>query len=115
GRFRANGDVTAAIGRGIPVSVFPHGTSGRVAEHAFALIMGLMRGLLRSDKAVRSGENPADMTPQERLGGTPTVNWARVPGLETLYFKTIGIVGFGEIGAVLALLLQPFGCRVLYN
>jgi phosphoglycerate dehydrogenase-like enzyme len=115
GRFRANGDATAALERGIPVSVLPHGTSGRVAEHVVALIMGLMRGLLPSDTAVRAGENPASMEPQERLGGTPTVNWARVPGLQSLYFKTIGIAGFGEIGAIVALHLQSFGCRVLYN
>ena len=115
GRFRARGDVTAAFERGTPVSVLPHGTSGRVAEHAFGLIMGLFRGLLRSDQAVREGQNPAGMEPQERIGSTPTVNWARVPGLETLYFKTLGIAGFGEIGAVLALHLQSFGCRVLYN
>ena len=30
---------------GIPVSVFPHGTSLRVAEHNLALIFGLARGL----------------------------------------------------------------------
>jgi phosphoglycerate dehydrogenase-like enzyme len=115
GRFRAHGDATAALERGIPVSVLPHGTSGRVAEHVLALIIGVYRGLLRSDQAVRDGANPAGLEPQERIGSTPTVNWARVPGLESLYFKTIGIAGFGEIGACLALLLQPFGCRVLYN
>ena len=115
GRLRANGDATAALERGLPVSVLPHGSSARVAEHALALIMGLMRGLLRSDAAVREGDNPANLDPQERIGATPTVNWARVPGLESLFFKTVGIVGFGEIGACLALMLQPFGCRVLYN
>jgi phosphoglycerate dehydrogenase-like enzyme len=115
GRFRASGDVTAALERGIPISVLPHGTSGRVAEHVVALIMGLMRGLLRSDQAVREGQNPAGMTPLERIGSTPTVNWAQVAGLESLYFKTVGIAGFGEIGAVVALHLQSFGCRVLYN
>ena len=115
GRLRARGDATAAFERGIPVSVLPHGTSGRVAEHVLALIMGVFRGLLHSDQAVREGRNPAGLEPQERIGSTPTVNWARVPGLESLYFKTVGIAGFGEIGACLALLLQPFGCRVLYN
>ena len=115
GRFRARGDATAAFERGIAISVLPHGTSGRVAEHVLALIIGVFRALLRSDQAVREGHNPAGLEPQERIGSTPTVNWARVPGLESLYFKTVGIAGFGEIGACLALLLQPFGCRVLYN
>ena len=45
GVFRANGDVTAALERGIPVSVLAHGTAARVAEHNLALILGLMRGL----------------------------------------------------------------------
>jgi phosphoglycerate dehydrogenase-like enzyme len=115
GRFRARGDVTAAFERGLPVSVLPHGTGGRVGEHVVALIMGLMRGLLRSDRSVRDGLNPADLEPLERLGSTPTFNWTRVPGLTSLYFKTVGIAGFGEIGAVVALHLQSFGCRVLYN
>jgi phosphoglycerate dehydrogenase-like enzyme len=115
GVFRANGDVTAALERGIPVSVLAHGTAARVAEHNLALILGLMRGLLASHAAVVRGDNPANMEPMERIGGTPTVNWARVPGLQTLHLKTIGIAGFGEIGANLALMLKPFNCRVLYN
>jgi len=115
GRFRARGDATAALERGIPVSVLPHGTSGRVAEHTFALLIGLFRGLLRSHESVVTGRNPANLAPEERVGPTPTVNWAQVPGLQSLYFKTVGILGFGEIGACLALLLAPFGCRVMYN
>lgn len=114
GRFRATGDVTAAVERGIPVSVFPHGTSLRVAEHNLALIFGLARGLLASHAAVVNGDNPANMTPEVRNGPTPTVNWARVPGLVTLQHKTVGIVGFGEIGACLAQMLAPHQCRVLY-
>jgi phosphoglycerate dehydrogenase-like enzyme len=97
------------------VSVLPHGTSGRVGEHVVALIMGLTRGLVRSDRSVRDGLNPAALEPLERLGSTPTFNWTHVPGLTSLYFKTVGIAGFGEIGAVVALHLQSFGCRVLYN
>ncbi len=115
GLFRAKGDYTAALSRNIPLSVFPHGTSLRVAEHTLALIFGLARGLLASHAAVVNGDNPAAMTPEVRNGPTPTVNWARVPGLQTLQHKTIGIMGFGEIGAVLARMLAPHQCRVLYN
>ncbi|HLF77456.1 MAG TPA: NAD(P)-dependent oxidoreductase, partial [Dehalococcoidia bacterium] len=115
GRFRAQGDPAAALQRGIPVSVLPHGTSGRVAEHTLALIMGLFRGLLASHESVLKGTNPAGLAPTPQLGGPPGLNWARLPGLQSLFLKTIGIAGFGEIGACLALLLRPFGCRVLYH
>jgi phosphogluconate 2-dehydrogenase len=115
GRFRARGDASAALERGVPVSVLPHGTSARVAEHTLVLIHGLFRGLLASHDAVLKGTNPAGLSPQEQPGPATTLNWARLPGLQSLYFKTVGIVGFGEIGACLALLLQPFSCRVLYH
>ncbi len=115
GRFRARGDACAAIERGIPTSVLPHGTSARVAEHSVALIHGLYRGLAQSDAAVRAGINPAGLEPKAYVGGPPTLNWPRLPGLQSLYFKTIGILGFGEIGALIALLLRPFHVNVLYN
>ena len=115
GRFRAQGDATAAIERGIPVSVLPHGTSGRVAEHTLALLMGLFRGLIASHHAVIDGRNPDGIEPiEQKPGNPPGLNWTRLPGLQSLQFKTVGIAGFGEIGACLALLLRPFNCRVLY-
>ena len=115
GRFRAKGDATAALERDVPVSVLPHGTSGRVAEHTFALIMGLFRGLLISHNAVISGRNPDNIEPiEQKPGNAPGLNWTRLAGLQSLYFKTVGIAGFGEIGACLARLLRPFDCRVLY-
>jgi len=35
------------------------------------------------------------------------------PPCETLYGKTVGLVGFGHIGRLLRELLAPFGCRIL--
>ncbi len=95
--------------------MLPHGTSARVAEHTVALIHGLYRGLIHSDAAVRDGTNPAGLVPASYVGGPPTLNWPRLGGLQSLYFKTVGILGFGEIGALIALLLRPFHCNVLYN
>ena len=115
GRFRTRGDVTAALEKGLAVSTTPQGTSNRVAEHTFALILGLARGLLASHASVINGDNPAGLESIERIGATPTVNWARVPGLQSLHFKTVGILGYGEIGSCLAELLAPFHCNVLYN
>ena len=46
---------------------------------------------------------------------TPSGNWARIPGMVTLYQKQLGIVGLGEIGRELALRALALGMRILYN
>jgi phosphoglycerate dehydrogenase-like enzyme len=114
GFYRATGDVSQLASPEVRVSVLPHGTAARVAEHTLALIMGLVRGLVPSHQSVVEGSNPLGYTPEERVGATPTVNWAQVPNLQSLWFKKVGIVGFGEIGSVLAQLLRPFRCDVVY-
>ena len=40
-------------------------------------------------------------------------NWSQEKGSE-LYGKTIGLLGFGNIGQRLASLLQPFNCKILF-
>jgi D-3-phosphoglycerate dehydrogenase len=40
-------------------------------------------------------------------------NWSQEKGSE-LYGKTIGLLGFGNIGQKLAALLQPFNCKILF-
>jgi glyoxylate reductase len=116
GRFRALGDASRAFEKGIPVSVLPHGTSARVAEHTFHLILGLFRQVIRSHNAVVENANPTGLEPEEQIpGNTPGLNWSRLAGLQSIQYKTVGIVGFGEIGAVLAGFLRSFNCRVLYN
>ena len=40
-------------------------------------------------------------------------NWSQEKGSE-LYGKTVGLLGFGNIGQKLAALLQPFNCRILF-
>jgi D-3-phosphoglycerate dehydrogenase len=112
GYFRAAGDATAALERGIPVAVTPYGVSDRVAQHALTLILSLVRQIPASVEALLEGKNP-DRLPEEEMGAGARVNWARVPGIASLNDKTVGILGFGEIGACLARLLLPFCCRVL--
>jgi len=114
GRFRFSGDATAALERGVPVSVLAHGTSGRVAEHAFALMLSLSRDLLTAHRAVIDGVNPANLGPEAGEGAHQPLNWAGLAGPRSLQFRTVGILGFGEIGACLAQMLSPLHCRVLY-
>lgn len=46
---------------------------------------------------------------------TPNGNWARIPGMVTLYRKQLGIVGLGEIGRELALRAGALGMRIAYT
>ena len=46
---------------------------------------------------------------------TPNSNWARIPGLKTLYGTTVGVIGLGEIGREFALRAGVFGMRILYT
>lgn len=66
-----------------------------VAELAFTLILISLKKI---------HENNADI-----LNG----NWSQKKGSE-LFGKTIGLLGFGNIGKTLTSLLQPFNCNILF-
>ncbi len=67
-----------------------------VAEHTFALLLALVRKIPRAAARVRE----ADFS----LDGLVGFN---------LHQKTVGIVGTGKIGAVVARIANGFGCQVL--
>jgi glyoxylate reductase len=115
GLTRAKGDAAAALAHGIPISVLPFGVSDRVALHTLSLTLAVLRRIVDGHKAVHEGLNPEGLPETEQIGPTPTVNWVRWPDVDTLNDKTVGIVGFGEIGACFARMLPPFNNRVLYN
>lgn len=46
---------------------------------------------------------------------TPNGNWARIPGMVTLYQRQLGIIGLGEIGRELALRASALGMRIVYH
>jgi phosphoglycerate dehydrogenase-like enzyme len=115
GLTRAKGDATAALRNGVPVSVLPYGVSDRVALHTLSLTLAVLRRVVDGHQAVHDGLNPEDLPETEQVGPTPTVNWVRWPDVDTLNDRTVGILGFGEIGACFARMLPPFNNRVLYH
>ncbi|HEU0075285.1 MAG TPA: NAD(P)-dependent oxidoreductase [Dehalococcoidia bacterium] len=115
GLTRAKGDASAALSAGVPVSVLPYGVSDRVALHTLSLTLAVLRRIVDGHKAVHEGLNPEGLPQTEQIGPTPTVNWVRWPDVDTLNDKTVGIIGFGEIGACFARMLPPFNNRVLYH
>lgn len=87
-------DPEALAGLGITVHTIKGYGDTAVAEHAFALMWAATRGIARMDRDMRRGE------------------WVRTEGMQ-LTGKTIGLLGFGGIGAEMARLARGVGMRVL--
>ena len=95
-------DVAAAGERGIVVTNVPAYSTPSVAQHVFALLLELSRGVGHHATLVREGR--WSTAPDFAFWATPQVELA---GL------TFGIVGFGAIGQAVARIALAFGMRVL--
>jgi phosphoglycerate dehydrogenase-like enzyme len=94
-------DLDAARARGIAVCNLPGSNARAVAEMALLLMLAALRRLPQFDAGLRAGRWGAAPAVQDRLG--------------ELGGKTVGLVGFGAVPAVLAPVLAALGCRVLYT
>lgn len=81
---------------GMEVVRVPAYSPHAVAEHTFALLLGLNRKIHRAHNRVREGNFALD----------------GLMGID-LYGLTAGVVGTGKIGANVARIFQGFGCKVL--
>lgn len=91
-----NLDMRAINERGVVVCYPPEENAVSVAEHVFALLLGLARHIPEADRCVREGR-------WER---------SRYIGFE-LAGKTLGILGLGRIGFRVAVRARAFGMRVV--
>jgi D-3-phosphoglycerate dehydrogenase len=91
-----NVDVEAATKRGIIVANAPQSNVITAAEHTVALLLALARNIPQAHSALTGG------------------SWERSKwgGVE-LYEKTLGLLGFGRIGQLVAARAQGFGMRVV--
>jgi len=115
GLVRTKGDATAALAKGIPVSALPHGVSDRVGQRALALTLAVLHQMRVGHNAMIEGRNPNNFPEEEAMGPPTAMNWTGTPWPDTLNDKTVGIVGYGEIGSCLRRLLRPYDGRVLYH
>ena len=95
-----NIDIDAASEAGVIVSNNPAHNANGVAEFTIGLILSETRNISRSNMALRNGE------------------WRKVyPNTATtireLTDMTVGIIGYGSIGRLVARKLTVFGCRIL--
>jgi D-3-phosphoglycerate dehydrogenase len=91
-----NVDVEAATQRGIIVANAPESNVVTAAEHTLALLLSLARNIPQAHASLTSGK------------------WERskFSGVE-IYEKTLGVIGFGRIGQLVAHRAKGFGMRVL--
>ena len=107
-------DIPVAQQRGIPVCYWPIEGCILVAEHMLMQMLALAKRLPEVKAlAEQAGEwnRPARRTDEN----TFAYNWSGRTGIGGIYGQTVGILGFGEIGAELARRLRSFRPqRVLY-
>lgn len=91
-----NVDLAAAYELGLTVARVPAYSPHGVAEHAVALMLDLNRKISRAHNRVRDGNFSLE----------------GLLGFE-LYGQSVGIIGTGKIGSLVARIMTGFGCRVL--
>lgn len=97
-------DIEFAIKRGITVTNIPGYSTEAVAQMVMALILELCHHAGDHSREVKSGAWSASKD---------FAFWS-YPLVE-LKDKTIGIIGFGQIGRAVAVLAKAFGMNILYN
>jgi D-3-phosphoglycerate dehydrogenase len=92
-----NIDLAAATRRGVVVMNAPGGNSVSVAEHTLALLLSLARSIAEASSSVRAGkwEKKKFSSGRELLG------------------KTLGVIGTGNIGALVVQRAKAFGMQVI--
>lgn len=107
-------DLEAAKKSGVPVCCLPIVSCQLVAEHMILYALALIK---RTREVVQIAEAASDKwgAPKECTEDYFAYNWSEREGIGGLFDKTVGILGFGEIGIEIALRLSGFDCEIIYN
>lgn len=93
-----NIDLEAATRRGIAIINAPAGNTLSTAEHAFALLLSLARGIPAADASMRAGRWERKALKGSQVAG-----------------KTLGVVGVGRIGTEIVRRARAFGMTVVVS
>lgn len=93
-------DIECAKSMGIPVTNIPDTVTQATAELAFGLMLAVSRRISEMNLRMRSG------APEELFGMGKNMG-------NTLFGRTLGIIGCGRIGKKVSALAQAFGMRVV--
>ena len=95
-------DAKAAAAHGIPVWNCPTSNNEEVSDHAVLLILAAQRRLLRFAIAAREGD-------------WDVYQWPELGQIHRLATRTVGIIGLGRIGHLVARKLHGFRLTVIAN
>jgi D-3-phosphoglycerate dehydrogenase / 2-oxoglutarate reductase len=82
--------------KGIACLNSPEGNRDAVGEHAIAMLLNLMNNIIKADREVKCGVRKREENRGSELG-----------------YKTVAIVGYGNMGSSFARKLSGFGCNVI--
>lgn len=94
-------DRAAMASAGIAVAYNPGVNREGVAEHTVMLMLALIKRLPLSERKTRAGR----FVPGDVISA----------GIDDLAGATIGLIGLGDIGRLVAACLAPFGPRIVYH
>jgi D-3-phosphoglycerate dehydrogenase len=94
-----NVNVPAATSHGVSIAYTPARNAAATAEHTIAMILSALRGIPEADAGIRAGRWKGDYT------------W-ETAGFE-LETATVGLIGYGAIGRIVARILRSFGAKVI--
>lgn len=89
-------DVEYAESRGIELLSAPEGNRNAVGEHCLAMLLSLFNNLNKADREIREGQWNREGNRGVELDG-----------------KTVGIIGYGNMGKAFAKKLRGFDCSVI--
>ncbi len=93
-----NIDCDYASQKGIVLIAAPEGNRNAVAEHALGMLLALMNNFKKADDEIRMGEWNREENRGEELDG-----------------KTVGIIGYGNMGKAFAKKLRGFDVNVIFH
>jgi len=85
-----------------------------VAEHTILLMLSLVKKLPEVARITKEGDYPQEIEPKLTTQEDYTFNWSGVSGMDVLYYRTLGLIGMGTIGTMVAKRAKSFEMDVLY-